>query len=360
MAETTVIPFGPQHPVLPEPVHIDLEMQDEKVLRAIPSIGYVHRGLEKLVEKRDYQKFVYVAERICGICSFGHGWGYCRAVEGAMHIDVPPRAKYLRTIWHELSRIHSHLLWLGLMADAMGFENLFMSSWRMREKILDIFEETTGGRIIFSVCKIGGVRRDMEKDTLNSIVDRLTDMEAELRVITDEFLKEPTVIRRMSGVGVLSREDAIELCCVGPVARASGVVGDMRLIDTEGAYQDLSFEPCVATEGDCLARCKVRIAELFQSIGLIRQAVEKVPDGEIAALVRGNPKEEFFTRIEQPRGEAIYYVKGNGTKFLDRMRVRTPTNANIPALVRALQGCDYADVPMLVVTIDPCISCTER
>lgn len=360
MANHTVIPFGPQHPVLPEPIHLDLELEDEKVVRAIPSIGYIHRGLEKLVEKRDFQKYVYVAERICGICSFGHGWGYCRAVEGTMKIDVPARARYLRTIWQELSRLHSHLLWLGLMADAMGFENLFMNSWRMREKILDIFEETTGGRIIFSVCKIGGVRRDIDNAHLRSIVGRLTDMEKELRVITDEFLKEPTVISRMSGVGVLSREDAKELCCVGPMARASGIPLDMRLVDTVGAYQDLTFEPCVAQEGDCLARCKVRIAELFQSIGLIREAVDKIPDGPIDVPVRGNPNGEFFTRLEQPRGEAIYYVKGNGTKFLDRMRVRTPTNTNIPALVRALQGCDYADVPMLIVTIDPCISCTER
>lgn len=122
MAELTTVSFGPQHPVLPEPIHLDLELKDEKVVRAVPSIGYVHRGLEKLVEKRDFKQFIYVAERVCGICSFGHGWGYAKAVEGLMEIDVPRRASYLRTIWHELSRLHSHLLWLGLGADALGFE----------------------------------------------------------------------------------------------------------------------------------------------------------------------------------------------------------------------------------------------
>lgn len=122
-------------PILPEPIHLDLELKDEKVVRAVPSIGYVHRGLEKLVEKRDFKQFIYVAERVCGICSFGHGWGYAKAVEGLMEIDVPRRASYLRTIWHELSRLHSHLLWLGLGADALGFESLFMHCWRLRETI---------------------------------------------------------------------------------------------------------------------------------------------------------------------------------------------------------------------------------
>ena len=121
MAELTTVSFGPQHPVLPEPIHLDLELKDEKVVRAVPSIGYVHRGLEKLVEKRDFKQFIYVAERVCGICSFGHGWGYAKAVEGLMEIDVPRRASYLRTIWHELSRLHSHLLWLGLGADSRAF-----------------------------------------------------------------------------------------------------------------------------------------------------------------------------------------------------------------------------------------------
>ena len=128
MAELTTVSFGPQHPVLPEPIHLDLELKDEKVVRAVPSIGYVHRGLEKLVEKRDFKQFIYVAERVCGICSFGHGWGYAKAVEGLMEIDVPRRASYLRTIWHELSRLHNHLLWLGLGADALGFESLLCTA----------------------------------------------------------------------------------------------------------------------------------------------------------------------------------------------------------------------------------------
>jgi len=359
MSKRTVIPFGPQHPVLPEPIHIDLVIEDETVVEAIPSIGFIHRGLEKLVEKNEWPEMVYVIERVCGICSFGHGWGYCKTIEGNMGVEIPRRAEYLRTIWHELSRIHSHLLWLGCCADGFGFESLFMHSWRLREKILDIFEETTGGRVIFSVCKVGGVRQDITDEKLNEIAVILDGMKSELKELTNVFLEDYSVKNRLVGVGKLTYDEAVELCAVGPMARASGISIDVRN-DGHGAYPDLDFSPITEKDGDCYARCKVRVRELFQSVELIREAISKIPEGDISIAVKGNPKGEYIGRMEQPRGEAYYYSKGDGTKFLKRMRVRTPTNANIPALVKTLQGCDLADVPMLVLTIDPCISCTER
>lgn len=359
MGKRTIIPFGPQHPVLPEPVHLDLVIEDEKVVEAIPSIGFIHRGLEKLVEKKEFTDYVYVAERICGICSFGHGWGYSHAVEQNMGIDVPERAEYLRTIWHELGRIHSHLLWLGLLADGFGFESLFMHTWRLRETVLDLFEKTTGGRVIFSVCKVGGVKKDVDAETLKEIATTLEGMKKELKELSDVFLEDYSVKNRLVGVGVLSKQEAHDLCAVGPVARASGLRTDARL-DGHGKYLELGFEPIVEESGDSYARCKVRMREVFQSIDLIAKAVELIPEGDISVPVKDVPKTEFFGRLEQPRGEAIYYTKGNGTKFLERFRVRTPTNMNIPAMVKTLQGCDLADVPMLVLTIDPCISCTER
>jgi ech hydrogenase subunit E len=359
VSKRTIIPFGPQHPVLPEPVHLDLVIEDETVMEAIPSIGYIHRGLEKLVEKREYQEMVYVIERVCGICSFGHGWGYCKTVEGNMGIEIPERAQFLRSIWHELSRIHSHLLWMGLLADGFGFESLFMHSWRLRETILDIFEKTTGGRVIFSVCKIGGVRKDISAKGLKEIAGILDEMRGELTELTNVFLEDYSVKNRLAGVGRLSRDQAVELCAVGPMARASGIRQDMRL-DGHGAYAHLDFEPVVEEAGDCYARCKVRIREVFQSMDMIAKAVGIIPDGDISVAVKGNPSGEFVGRMEQPRGEAYYYSIGNGGKFLERIRVRTPTNMNIPAMVKTLQGCDLADVPMLILTIDPCISCTER
>lgn len=359
MGNRTIIPFGPQHPVLPEPIHLDLVLEDETVIEAIPQIGYVHRGLEKLVEKKDFQQYTFVAERICGICSFMHGMGYCMSVESIMDIEIPERAKFLRTMWAELSRLHSHTLWLGLLADAFGFESLFMHSWKLRELILDIFEETTGGRVIFSVCDIGGVRKDIDTEVLKKIRDRMDDFEKQIKDITKVFLKDSSVILRTKGIGVLTKEQAYNLGTVGPMARASGINSDMR---SQGyaAYGQLKFEPIVATAGDCYARMEVRINEIFQSIDLVRQCVDLMPEGDIKVKVKGLPDGEYFTRLEQPRGEVIYYVKASGSKFLDRVRVRTPTFANIPALLETLKGCALADVPILILTIDPCISCTER
>jgi ech hydrogenase subunit E len=355
----TIIPFGPQHPVLPEPVHLDLVVEDEVVVEARPSIGFIHRGLEKLVEKKDFQEFVYVAERICGICSFIHGQTYCQAIEEIMQVPVPPRAHYLRTVWGELSRIHSHLLWLGLMADGVGFESLFMHSWRVRESVLKIIEATTGGRVIFGTCKVGGVRRDITADQFSEIRNQLERIEKDTREITKVFLNDSSVKDRLAGVGVLSKQDAYDLGCVGPTLRASGVAQDARKLGY-AAFKDLAVEPITRSEGDSLARCAVRCDEIFQSIDLIRRALDKMPEGEIAVKVSGNPNGELITRTEQPRGEVVYHVQANGTKNLQRFRVRTPTFANLPAMVKTLQGCDLADVPVLVLTIDPCISCTER
>ena len=301
---------------------------------AVPSIGFIHRGLEKLVEKRDFKQYVYIAERVCGICSCGHGLGYCEAVEQVMGIEVPDRARYLRTIWVEMSRVHSHLLWLG-------------------------FDETTGGRIIHSVNCVGGVQKDMDSTMLQHILQAIDDIRSEMKPVVETFMQDYTVQSRLKGSGILTKEDATALGAAGPVLRASGISYDARRLGY-AAYGDLTMEPITAAEGDSYARCKVRLKELFQSFDLIREAIGKIPDGPISVPVKGNPSGEFFMRIEQPRGEAIYYVKGSGTKYLDRFRMRTPTTSNIPALVEMLKGCQLADVPLLILTIDPCVSCTER
>ena len=359
MAKRSVVPFGPQHPVLPEPIHLDLVLEDETVVDVVPSIGFIHRGLEGLVSKKDYKEYLYIAERTCGICSFGHGNGYSLAIEKVMGVEVPDRAKYLRVVWAEMNRIHSHLLWAGLMADAFGFENLFYQCWRIREKILDMVELTTGGRLINSVDTIGGVLRDINEDQAKLILNNIRDIEAELKAIRDTFLEDYSVQTRTRGVGVLTKQQAHDLGCCGPLARASGINYDMRVLGYD-AYGMLDFEPIIGTDGDNYSRCKCRLDEVFQSIDLIRQALTKMPAGEIAVPVKGNPDGESFIRIEQPRGETVYHVEASGDKFLDRFRVRTPTFANLAGMCETMKGAQYADIPLLVVTIDPCISCTER
>lgn len=362
MGKATVIPFGPQHPVLPEPLHLDLVVQDETVIDCLPQIGFIHRGLEKLVEKRDYNQFIYVAERICGICAMGHSLGYAETVEELMGVEVPKRAEYLRVIWHELSRIHSHLLWLGLAADAFGFESLFMHCWRLRERILDIFEKTTGGRVILSVVKVGGVVRDIDDAMMCEIVTVLDGLKDEYSTLVSTLLTDTSIKNRTVGVGVIPHEEALALSMVGPFARASAVNYDCRMFG-RGAYGELSdFQPILDTEGDCYARIKVRCHEVLQSIAIIEELAAKIPAGDIAVDVKGAPAEgaQASNVLEQPRGECYYYARGNGSKYLERMRMRTPTSQNLAGMVSALKGCDLADVNMIILTIDPCVSCTER
>jgi len=359
MTRQIIIPFGPQHPVLPEPIHLDLVLEDEKVVDVIPSIGYIHRGFEKLVEKREFPDYVYIAERTCGICSFIHGMTYCQGIEQVMNIEIPERALFLRTIWSEYSRLHSHLLWLGLFADSFGFENLFMNAWRIRERILDVMEQTTGGRVIQGACKIGGVRLDIDNEKLGRMSRDLDSIREEIDVLTTIFLRDSSITHRLKDIGVLSKTDAYSLGAVGPVGRASGLAIDLRETGY-AAYGKLDLEIVTEREGDSYARCVVRARELFTSIDLIKQAINTIPEGPVEVKVTGAPQGEYFSRSEQPRGELVHYVKGNGTKFLVRSRIRTPTLSNIPPLVKMLQGCELADVPVIVLSIDPCIGCAER
>jgi ech hydrogenase subunit E len=286
----------------------------------------VHRGLEKLVEIRDFRQMIQIVERVCGICSMIHALIYCQALEELMGVLPPPRARFLRVIWSELHRLHSHLLWLGLFADAMGFESLFMQLWKVRERIMDINEATTGNRVIISVNVIGGVRRDLDPAQTGWILSQLAQVEKEINAVSRTILHDYTVQKRTRGKGVLSRDQAMELGCAGPTMRGSGVAQDMRMLGY-AAYGELDFAPVVEQDGDCYARSRVRFREVGQSIGLIRQAIDKLPFGDTSVPVKGRPEGEIVARAEQPRGECLYYIKANGGKFL---------------------------------AIDPCISCTER
>lgn len=282
------------------------------------------------------------------------------AMERLWPVEVSPRTKYLRTIWAEMARVHSHLLWLGLLADAFGFESMFLQFWRIRERVLDLLEMTTGHRVIPSVNIVGGVRRDISPEQKKVIIDTLEIIRKEsdslVKVVTNDY----TVKARTVGIGVLTKEQAIQLGCVGPVLRASGVPEDVRLTKYQ-AYGDLNYEPIVETAGDCYARAMVRARELFQSIDLQLEALAKLPEGEIAVKVKGNPPaNETVMRTEAPRGELLYYAKGNGTRNLERLKIRTPTFANLPSLLISLPGCELADVPVIVLAIDPCICCMER
>jgi ech hydrogenase subunit E len=364
----TVIPFGPQHPVLPEPVHLTLTLEDDVIVEAVPRLGYVHRGLEMLARKRTPEQMVFVVERVCGICSMMHAMCFCEAMEELHGVAAPPRARWLRVFWAELHRLHSHLLWLGLFADSMGLENLFMQFWRVRELVMDMNEATAGNRVIISVNVIGGVRRDLSAEHASWCREQLATARQETDRLCRAMFDDYSVRLRTEGKGVMTGARALALGAAGPTLRASGVAEDIRMLDKD-IYASLGFEPCVERGGDCRARGVVRWREAVQSVDLALGALDRLAGaelagGELASRIKGGAKDrpvgEAVNRIEQPRGEALYYVKADGGKMLDRVRIRTPTFANVPPLLEMLPGCTLADAPVVVLSIDPCISCTER
>jgi NADH-quinone oxidoreductase subunit D len=234
-----------------------------------------------------------------------------------------------------------------------------MQTWRFREKVMDVLEKTCGSRVIISTCTIGGTRRDISDEHLSEILSTLQDVQGHLDQVAHVIEKDYTIRKRCIGVGVLSKEQALAFGAVGPTLRGSGVAQDLRMTGY-AAYGDLNFEPVVETGCDSYARAMVRVRECYQSIELVRKAIDRMPAGEIAVKVRGNPNGEAVMRVEQPRGEVFYYIKANGTKNLERLRVRTPTYQNAATLVAMLPGMTLADVPVIALSIDPCFSCTER
>lgn len=362
-----VIPVGPVHPALKEPIHFKVSVQREEIVDVDVRLGYAHRGIEVLAETRNLIQGLYLVERICGICSHAHTTCFVQAVEDIGKIEPSGRAAYLRALIAELERIHSHLLWLGVMAHEIGFDTLFMYTWREREKVMDLFEEITGNRVHYAMNTFGGIRRDLTPQLGEKVANALTQMNKTVRYIRDVF-QDKTVEERLCDVGLLSYDHARELCVVGPTARGSGIDADVRRDDPYAAYGDLKdgFSVVVRSKGDAFSRTDVRIFELFESINLIQTILDQLPDepippeGSVLKLVRGIPEGEAVSRVEAPRGELIHFVKTDGSEGLRRLKVRSPTLANVVSLKPMLVGGEIADIPVVVASIDPCISCTDR
>jgi Ni,Fe-hydrogenase III large subunit/Ni,Fe-hydrogenase III component G len=352
---------GPQHPALLEPEKFVLKVEGEIVKDVQPRIGYVHRGVEKAAESRTYLQDVYLVERICGICNACHATCFVEAAEKILKTEVPPRAKYIRTILLELNRLHSHLLTLGHAGLEIGFETLFQYFWRDREPIMDITEIISGNRVISSGMTVGGVRRDINEGDIPKIKGMLTNLRKKLPFYKKVYEYEPSIKMRMKDVGTLKREDALKLCIVGPTARGSGVDIDVRKDEPYEAYGEIPFKLITYDDGDTWARMNVRMDEVEESINIVEYALDNLPPGPFRVRVpRVVPAGEAVNRVEAPRGELFYYLKSNGTAYPERVKVRTPTFANIPAFLATAIGSNIADVPPNFVSLDPCFSCTDR
>lgn len=355
------IPIGPQHPALKEPESFSIALKGEKILGVDVRLGYNHRGIEKACEERTYLQDVYLIERVCGICSHSHSTCFVQAVEEIAALAVPPRALYIRTLIGELERIHSHLLWLGVAGHEIGFDTLLMYTWRDREIVMDLLALLTGNRVNYGMNTIGGVRRDITPEQARQILKGISSLETRTKYYIEVATQETTIIERLSGVGVVSHDDALKLGAVGPTARASSVKRDVRRDDPYAAYAELNFEVITDNHNDVYGRTLVRVKELLESYKLVRQCLKQIPEGPIAVRApRKIPAGEAISRYEAPRGEDVHYVKSNGSDKPERVKVRAPTLANIQAVKHMLKDRFLADMPIVIAAIDPCFSCTDR
>ncbi|MDW7972904.1 MAG: NADH-quinone oxidoreductase subunit D [Thermodesulfovibrio sp.] len=383
--ETTfVLQMGPHHPATHGVLKLWCEFEGEKVVRIKPDIGYLHRGVEKLSESKTYPGAMTLTDRLDYISSMTNNIGYCLAVERLMGIEPPPRAKFIRTIVSELTRLSSHLLWLATHALDIGAMTVFLYAFREREQILQFFEKICGARLTVSYPRIGGVRVDIDERVLSEIY---SFMDTILRRV-DEYeglLTENRIwISRTKGVGVISAEDAISLGLTGPALRGSGVYYDIRKHIPYDAYSEVDFEVPLGENGDTYDRYLCRIREMRQSALIVKQCIEKIPEGEILSdkapdidmphqtkrvIEAGDslwsgfiafreekqeimPKGEIYSAIEAPKGELGFYIVSDGSGRPYRMRVRAPSFIHISAIPKLCEGHLLADVIAIIGTLD--------
>jgi len=359
-----VVPIGPFFPVLEEPAHFRVFVDGESVVGSDYRGFYNHRGVEKLgCAKLTYNQIPFIAERICGICGFVHSTCYCQAVEEAAGVEIPVRARWIRTIILELERIHSHLLWTGIAGHIIGFDTVLMQTWRMREPLMWLCEAITGNRKTYGMNILGGVRRDISPQAQNDTLKVLEEIEREWQALLAAIPGDATLMARLRGHCLLSREQATALCVAGPTARGSGLSLDVRIDHPYAAYGELRTpRKIVHPEGDILARTLVRLEETLVAIEVIREAIRTLPEGPLRAEITEDipAGRQGMSGVEAPRGEVFHWVLTGGDNRPTRWRVRAPTYANLQSVPPLIQGDTLADVPIGIGSLDPCFSCTER
>jgi len=356
-----LVPFGPVHPSLKEPEYFRLVLEGEKIVEVHPRIGYVHRGIERAAQDRTWVKNIYLFERICGICSFAHSLAYTEGTESLTEFQIPARARYLRLIIAELERIHSHLLWLGLVGYWTGFDTLFMWIWKDREHILDLLEGITGNRVHKSFSTLGGVRRDLTPGLISTLQEETKFVTKRAKYYEELVHSEETLISRTRGVGKLTKEIAEKLCPVGPLLRCSGIERDVRKEDPYAAYDAIPPEVKTSKAGDVESLLSIRLEEVIDSCRMVSEALQHLPEGPVRIpFPRIIPRGDAFFHVEAPRGELFYFIRSNGSAKPERVKIRTPTLANLLTAAELLKGRVLADVPVVLTGIDPCFGCMDR
>lgn len=360
-----VLPIGPYHPALIEGGYFKLKVDGEEVLDVDIKVGFNHRGIMRLAERRSFWKNVFLVSRVCGICNICHPLAYLNAVENLFKIDVPDRAKYIRTLLAELNRIHSHFLWLGVAGELIGFKTLLMWTWKVRELILDCIELITGNRVHMDAVMIGGCRIDLTGNVIEKVKEKLLSFKREAEKIIDLVYDSHLIRRRTEDIGVLKLSDAKNAGAVGPLARASGWKIDVRRDSPYDAYGDeyTSWDVIIDEGSDVLSRVIVRCKETLVSLDICLQCLDALKHVHGPVLSKEGieiPEGEAIGKSEAPRGELLYYIVSDGTVNPHTVRIRTPSYRNIAALKFMIPGYTLADVPIIIGSVDPCFSCTDR
>lgn len=369
------VPIGPVHVGLKEPITAWLDLEGEKIVGATVRPGAIHRGIEYMARDRNPIQVIYLSERICGICSFAHVITFLRAVEDAAAITVPPRARYIRSLVLELERLHSHMLWAGVACYTIGFDSAFHLGMILREKVMDVLEILSGNRVNYGVATVGGVRWDFTPELARAVKEMVRYYKQEFAPFYDVVTSDHIVKARLRHVGVLTYEEALTHSAVGPTARASGVRADLRESSPYEAYGDIPVRAVVPQDyygevyGDVFDRFLVRVHEVYQSLDIIEKIMDGLPEGDIVWEKNLNRVLAYLKKaegtgmasIEAPRGDDTHVVHlEGGDENVTWWKVRAPTYANAVSWPLMFRNNELADAPLIINSIDPCISCMER
>ncbi len=355
--------LGPQHPSTHGVLRLFLKLDGEYILQADPVIGYGHRGHEKMAESHLYKQFLPNTSRMDYLSGLIYNHGYVAAVEKMAGITVPLRAEYIRVVCAELNRISSHLLWFGTYLLDLGGITPFLYAFDDREQILDILDRVTGSRLTYNYCSIGGVAKDIDAEFTSATRDFIQRMRRRFDDYHDLVSKNVIFVNRTKGVGVINRETALLFGCTGPVLRAAGVAYDIRRAEPYSVYPTLDFKIPTATTGDAFDRYMVRLQEIEQSLGIIEQALERLPDGPIQARAPRKvrpPKGDYYFAFESARGSVGFYIVSDGTSFPYRFKVRVPSFGNLQVLTQTLPGTLVADTIAILGSVDIVVPEVDR
>jgi NADH-quinone oxidoreductase subunit D/NADH-quinone oxidoreductase subunit C/D len=358
-----VLNVGPQHPATHGVLHLLITINGETIQKIEPHLGYIHRSIEKMCESLTYRQFIYSTSRMDYLSSHINNHGCALCVEKGLEVEIPPRAQYIRVLMDELTRIASHCLWWGAAAMDLGALTPFFLSFRDREMITEIMEETCGARLTMNYIVPGGVMFDLHPDFQRKVKEFLTHFKAKINEY-DELVTGTIIFQnRMKGVGILSRKDAISFGCTGPTARGSGVSCDIRKLYPYELYNQLQFDEILHEDGDSFARYLVRLQELRQSMHIIEQLIDNIPEGDIQAKTKAVlklPKGEFYSRVETARGEFGVYIVSEGGTTPYRIKFRSPGFSNLSALDHITRGHKIGDLVAIMGTLDLVIPDIDR